>query len=99
MLRIAVIIFIGINIVFCPLNAKQLIIDYEKSTVKFWIRHFLIFTAYGTFSDYKGNILWDPQRNQTDFMGTIKVNSISTGLDKFNDQLMSPPFLMKRNFR
>ncbi|HCY88490.1 MAG TPA: polyisoprenoid-binding protein [Desulfobacteraceae bacterium] len=72
--------------------AKEWKLDANHSVVQFGITH-IFSTVYGNFSDFNGDIRFDPANpgaGRFDF--TVQVNSVNTGNAKRDNHLRSPDF-------
>lgn len=98
MSRIVVIILLTSQLICSTLAAKELMIDYTQSSINFTVRHFIVFTAAGSFNDYQGSIYWTNNPQTSSFNGRINVKSIVTGLETYNTQLLSPAFFNEADY-
>lgn len=75
------------------------IIDNAHASVSFQIQHLGISWVRGQFYDVSGEVEFDPADvEQASFMGNVKVDSISTGVDQRDGHLLSPDFFDAANF-
>jgi len=73
--------------------ADPITIDKNHSNIEFSVKHLMISTVKGNFSDYSGTILYDeknPALNQVNFV--VKAQSINTSNAKRDEHLRSADF-------
>tara|TARA_B100001989_G_C24521939_1_gene456354 strand:+ start:166 stop:735 length:570 start_codon:yes stop_codon:yes gene_type:complete len=81
-------------------TATYLTLNKSNSTINFWVTHLLFLTAKGSFTNFDGTIFWNTQQPNTSyFEGHIQVNSISTGIEKYDDLILTPPFFDEDQFQ
>jgi len=72
---------------------QEYTIDTAHSQIGFSVKHMVISTVYGTFSEYTGKILYDAQDiTQSSVEGVIKVASINTANARRDADLRSASF-------
>lgn len=75
------------------------IIDPDHSVAAFSIRHMMIASVRGQFSNIAGTIHFDPAHIARSFVDMkIEVASITTGIRKRDDHLLSPDFFDAAHF-
>ena len=68
-------------------------LDKPHTNVGFSVKHMVITSVKGNFSDFDGYVMFDADDvTKTSARGTIKVASIDTGNDKRDDHLRSEEF-------
>jgi polyisoprenoid-binding protein YceI len=74
-------------------SAEKFTLDASHSTVEFAVRHMVLSTVKGQFSDISGTILYDENDlSRSSIEVVIKVASINTNNAKRDDHLKSPDF-------
>ena len=94
-------VFAGLFLVSSVYSADQYEIDKSHTRVGFAVKHMLLSTVRGEFSDYSGEIFFDEKDvTKSSVEGTVKVASISTNNEKRDNHLKSGDFFdAKSNYR
>jgi len=67
--------------------------DKAHSNIGFKIRHLMVSNVSGRFTEYDGEITYDPDNpEETDISVTIKTASINTGVERRDNHLRSADF-------
>ena len=75
------------------LSAAEFALDKSHSHVGFSIKHMMITTVKGEFTEFMGELDFDPKTmTVVKFEGTVFPQSINTGIEKRDDHLRSPDF-------
>ncbi len=78
--------------------AANYVIDTDHTTVSFKIRHLLTWVR-GTFNEFEGNFVYDPEKPETwSAETTIQVASIDTRVEPRDKDLRSPNFFEVEKF-
>lgn len=86
-------VFIGLFVVSSAFSADLYDIDKAHTRVGFAVKHMVISTVRGEFSDYDGKIYFDEKDiTKSSLEGTIKVASINTNNEKRDNHLRSGDF-------
>lgn len=75
-------------------TAGEWTIDQSHTQVGFAVKHLMISTVKGRFSDVTGTVNMDPALAAPEINATIQVASISTGDEKRDEHLRSADFFM-----
>jgi len=90
-------IFIIIQGIFCFAQTKQLLIDKEKSQIKFKTKHLGVLIVNGVFEEFSGTVLYGDKKLK-EIKSKIQVKSINT-LDESRDKtLLNNAYLDERNY-
>lgn len=75
------------------LNAATFDVDKAHSSVNFKVKHMMISNVTGTFDDFSGLIEYDEEAKiLKSIKGTIKADSINTGIEKRDKHLRNDDF-------
>ncbi len=95
MLKRIIVFFLGMFLIAGSLFAGEWKVDNTHSTISFKIRHLVVSSVSGSFSDFSGVLDWDGSKeNIAKGKGELNINvaSISTGNDKRDDHLRTSDF-------
>lgn len=101
MIKRFIIITLGLSLMAASLLAGDWKVDNTHSTIRFTIRHLVVSSVAGTFSDFSGTVNWDGARdNLADGKGelSIDVASISTGNENRDEHLRTADFFDVEKF-
>jgi polyisoprenoid-binding protein YceI len=83
---------------FTQAQAKEWELDANHSGIQFGVTH-IFSTVFGNFSDFKGDIRFDPANPGTGrFDFTVHVTSVNTGNGKRDNHLRSPDFFDAKSY-
>ena len=78
---------------------KTWLIDASHSLVEFSVRHMMVSTAKGRFTDFAGSIVFDPTNvARSSVTVEIQANSVATGDPRRDEHLRSPDFFDAETF-
>lgn len=96
-----IIITLAILLAAGSLSAVDWKVDNTHSTIRFTIRHLVVSSVAGSFSDFSGVVTWDGDRdNLAEGRGNVSivVASISTGNDRRDEHLRTADFFDVEKF-
>ena len=86
-------VFAGLLIVSSAFSADKYNIDKSHTRIGFAVKHMLLSTVRGEFSDYSGTVVFDEKNVAISSVeGTVKVASINTNNEKRDNHLRSGDF-------
>jgi polyisoprenoid-binding protein YceI len=92
-------IFVGLFLVSSAFSADKYNIDKSHTRIGFAVKHMLLSTVRGEFSDYSGTVIFDEKNvANSSVEGTVKVASISTNSEKRDNHLRSGDFFNAEKF-
>lgn len=97
----SIIIALAILLVAGSLSAVDWKVDNTHSTIRFTIRHLVVSSVAGSFSDFSGTVQWDGARdNLVDGKGDLNIDvaSISTGNVNRDEHLRGADFFDVEQF-
>lgn len=90
---------LGVFFGFSLLNAAPYMIDKSHSDVSFSVKHLMISNVKGNFSQYEGEIDFDPKsKTFNKLSAVVKANSVDTGIVKRDNHLKSADFFYAEKF-
>lgn len=93
MFKRVAIVFVMVLIIAIGANAEKWTIDKAHSEIGFKVKHFMITSVPGMFTDYDGHVMFDGVNWQDATVEvTIQVGSINTDDKKRDDHLRSGDF-------
>lgn len=101
MINRIIILVLGMFLVAGSLLGGEWKVDYTNSTIRFTIRHLVVSSVAGSFSDFSGTVNWDGAKEHlADGKGELSINvaSISTGDDKRDEHLRTVDFFNVEKF-
>lgn len=95
MFRRTTMMALGMFLVAGSLLAEDWQVDNTHSTIRFTIRHLVVSSVAGSFSDFSGTLTWDGNRDHL-ADGTVELSidvaSLSTGNSKRDEHLLTEDF-------
>ena len=101
MINRIIIITLGLFLVAGSLLAGDWKVDKTHSTIRFTIRHLVVSSVAGSFSDFSGTLNWDGSKEHlAGGKGELSINvaSISTGNEKRDEHLRTADFFDVEQF-
>ena len=90
---------VGLSLSAAAVRAEVYEVENVHSTVGFGVRHMVVTTVKGNFSEYSGTIAYDPaDPSSLKISGVVKVASINTGNTKRDDHLRNSDFFDVEKF-
>ena len=91
---------IGLVLVFFSLSAtaQEYRFDPTHTNARFNIDHFNTSTNHGGFYNIEGELHFDPQHEIGTLSVTIPVKTLNTGVDAFNQHMLSADLLDVKNY-
>lgn len=85
--------------VAAPVLADTYDVDPMHTTIGFGVKHMVVSTVKGKFTEFKGEFSFDPAKpDEAKISATVQAGSVSTGNEKRDGHLKSPDFFDAAKF-